>query len=354
MKKLNEKEWEAFGVKSLFDTFIRGKISSATDETEDANGLPYVGATDKNNGVMRFIESTESKKQKGNCVVFIRDGQGSVGSSIYRKTDFIATVNTTSAYNKRLNESNGIFISTASNMNRNKYSFGYKRKDVRLKAEKIMLPSTFEAQPDYEYMENYIQFHRQRMLSQYKQYALDWVSELEYKKISEVSEKEWANFHIPEIFDENIQRGKRLTKANQNPGMVPYVSSTANNNGVDNYIEITKDARAFYDCISLANSGSVGKAFYEPFEYVASDHVTSLKRKESSKYLYLFLTTVIEYQRSNFNFNREINDSRIQKMQLMLPVDEAGEPDYEYMEQYAKNMMLKKYKQYLDYLKNKA
>ena len=34
----------------------------------------------------------------------------------------------------------------------------------------------------------------------------------------------------------------------------------------------------------------------------------------------------------------------------MLPVTDFGEPDYEYMEQYAKNMMLCKYQQYLTFL----
>ena len=39
---------------------------------------------------------------------------------------------------------------------------------------------------------------------------------------------------------------------------------------------------------------------------------------------------------------------------IMLPVNDAGDPDYAYMEQYAKNMMLRKYKQYLGYLDKKA
>ena len=37
----------------------------------------------------------------------------------------------------------------------------------------------------------------------------------------------------------------------------------------------------------------------------------------------------------------------------MLPVTDDGAPDYEYMEQYAKNLMLRKYKQYLSYLNSK-
>ena len=106
----------------------------------------------------------------------------------------------------------------------------------------------------------------------------------------------------------------------------------------------------FGDCISLANSGSVGSAFYEPFDFVASDHVTHLQGSHFTEWHYLFLATVLEMQRTNYNFNREINDSRIRKMQVMLPVTSDGKPDYTYMEQYAKNVMLRKYQQYLDYL----
>lgn len=182
-------------------------------------------------------------------------------------------------------------------------------------------------------------------------------ADLNEKRIAELGEpvdvpaltkKEWNHFLIPVIFD-HVQRGRRLKNADHIPGKVPYVSSTANNNGVDDYIEATKGTRVFGDCISLANSGSVGTAFYEPFNFVASDHITSLKKIGTSKFVYLFLITTIEQQGVNFNFNREINDARINRMQIMLPVNDMGEPDYAYMEQYAKNMMVRKYKQYLSF-----
>ena len=37
----------------------------------------------------------------------------------------------------------------------------------------------------------------------------------------------------------------------------------------------------------------------------------------------------------------------------MLPVTDSGKPDYEYMEQYAKNMTLRKYHQYLAFLRSR-
>ncbi len=164
-----------------------------------------------------------------------------------------------------------------------------------------------------------------------------------------LNDREWKDFSVPSIFP-FIQRGKRLKNADHIPGLTPYVSSTANNNGVDDFIEVTRGTRVYNNCISIANSGSVGTAFYEPFSFVASDHVTSLKREGANKYIYLFLATVLEQQRSNFNFNREINDQRINQMHIMLPIDEAGSPDYQFMEDYIRELMDRKYKQYQDYV----
>lgn len=167
-----------------------------------------------------------------------------------------------------------------------------------------------------------------------------------------LSDRQWKDFAVPYVF-QNIQRGKRLKKADHISGIVPYVSSTANNNGVDAYIEAIKGTRVFENCISLANSGSVGTAFYEPFAFVASDHVTSMKRENTSQYVYLFLTAVLEQQKSNFDFNREINDLRIKKMRIMLPVDDNDEPDYQFMEDYMKELMVAKRKQYQEYVEQR-
>lgn len=148
-----------------------------------------------------------------------------------------------------------------------------------------------------------------------------------------LDDRNWLAFRLTEIFD-SIQRGKRLKRADQQPGTVPYVSSSALNNGVDGFISKADGCRTFSDCISLANSGSVGSAFYEPFEFVASDHVTHLRRSGLKREHYLFLVAALGKQASNFNFNREINDQRIQGMQIMLPTDMIGEPDWQFMENY--------------------
>ena len=164
-----------------------------------------------------------------------------------------------------------------------------------------------------------------------------------------LNDREWKPFFFFFIFDE-VERGKRLKKNDHIDGIRPYVSSSAKNNGVDQFIGNTEKIRCFSNCLSLANSGSVGSCFYEPFEFVASDHVTHLKKDGVSQYIYLFMATTVNRISEKYDFNREINDYRISREKIMLPVTDDGEPDYQFMEDYMKELMTKKRKQYMTYV----
>lgn len=174
--------------------------------------------------------------------------------------------------------------------------------------------------------------------------------EVKFEVVAPLADKKWHEFFFTDIF-ETVQRGKRLTKANQIPGKKPYVSSTAANNGVDNFIGNFEGVRIYSNCLTIANSGSVGASFYHPYEFVASDHVTHLKNSKFSSFIYLFIATQANKLSEKYNFNREINDSRIARDKIMLPVTDAGHPDYQYMEQYMMNLEYLKRAQYSVYLK---
>ena len=155
--------------------------------------------------------------------------------------------------------------------------------------------------------------------------------------IMNLQDREWDSFIIKDIFDE-VERGKRLKKGDHIPGNRPYVSSTALNNGVDGFIGNEDKVRVFSNCLSLANSGSVGSCFYEPFEFIASDHVTHLQKTGLSYRQYLFMATMLSRLSEKYNFNREINDDRISREKIFLPIDSSGNPDFEFMEAYVKEL----------------
>lgn len=354
MQSLDEKEWhkfKAFGKDGLFSI---ATTSSSIDGIRLIDGdnktLPYVTRSDANNGIARFVSLNNLcyGYDKAGCITVGLDTQ----TAFWQPNAFVTGQNIQIITGDVLDESCAQFVIPLlrSQMSA-KFNWGGNGATLgRMKSLELMLPVSDDGTPDYDYMAGYTQKKREALLAKYRAYMEKRIAELgEMIDIPALDEKEWSHFKMPDIFD-MIQRGKRLKNADHVPGKIPYVSSTSNNNGVDDYIEATSGTRVFENCISLANSGSVGTAFYEPFEFVASDHVTALKTASISKYGYLFMTAVIEKQGANFNFNREINDARINNMQILLPVNDAGEPDYDYMEQYAKNMMLKKYKQYLAYI----
>ena len=158
--------------------------------------------------------------------------------------------------------------------------------------------------------------------------------------------KTWRSFAVRDIFD-RIRRGKRLKTADHIAGDTPYVSSTAANNGVDAFIGNASGTRTFGNCLTVANSGSVGETFWHPYEFIASDHVTAFESARINRYSGLFIATLMRRLTEKYSFNREINDVRVRRERILLPIADDGSPDFEYMEQYAKHLIAKLLNRYL-------
>ena len=165
-----------------------------------------------------------------------------------------------------------------------------------------------------------------------------------------LTDREWKEFVFSDIFTQ-IQRGKRLKKDDHTEGNMPYVSSTASNNGIDGFIGNKERVRTFENCISLANSGSVGSAFLQEFEFIASDHITMLKKEGVDKYVYLFMLPIISRLSEKYSFNREINDKRISREQLLLPIQTNGEPDWTFMSDFMKRIEQETLRKAIDFFK---
>ena len=169
---MSEKIWREFFIGNLF-RLETGKGKGANHLELDERGISYLGATNRNNAVLNFVRPVEKMIQRGNCIVFIRNGEGSVGYSVYKREDFIATSDVTCGYADFLNEFVGMFITTVADKVRGKYNFNYKRSDTRLKREKILLPVTDDGEPDFEYMEAYVRKITAAQYRKYLEYAFD-------------------------------------------------------------------------------------------------------------------------------------------------------------------------------------
>lgn len=157
--KEEKAEWQPFSIGELFHTFTNGKGKGLNHLNKvQYGGIEYIGATNRNDGVLCFVEvNSESAKmiQPGNCIGFIRNGDGSAGYAIYREGEFISTSDVMYGYADWLNESTGRFFVVAQDKIKAKYGHGHKRSAERLKGDRVMLPIDSDGNPDWLYMERY-------------------------------------------------------------------------------------------------------------------------------------------------------------------------------------------------------
>ena len=345
--KLTDREWSEFYFSDVFTHIQRGKRLKKDDHIEGT--IPYVSSTATNNGIDGFIGNKEKVRVFSNCISLANSG--SVGSAFFQKFEFVASDHVTSLQKEGINEYVYLFMLPIISRLSEKYSFNREINDLRISRERLMLPIEVDGIPDWAFMEAYMKQveveHLSEVLPKLEAQLLEHIITL-----GALEDREWREFYFKDVFT-HIQRGKRLKKDDHIEGTAPYVSSTATNNGIDGFVGNKERVRIFSNCISLANSGSVGSAFFQQFEFVASDHVTSLQKEGADKYVYLFMLPIISRLSEKYSFNREINDSRISRERLMLPIQSDGTPDWDFMSDFMKKVEQNTLSEALRYFKPK-
>lgn len=345
---LENVNWGEFFIEDIFDVKIGKNVDG--NKVDKLNGKSaYITRKESNNGLDGLIDFNEDLLNKDFPVITI--GNETAEPFVQNFSFFTGTKVNILKPKKPINYFALSFISTSLKAHKQKYSYSFTINSTRLKKQKILLPITPKGNPDYKFMETYIQEIEMKKTREYNNFIISRLNALsKTKKTENLELKDWKEFSLINIFNE-IQRGKRLKKDNHINGLIPYASSTALNNGIDGFIGNTENIRIFKNCLTLANSGSVGATFYHPYNVIASDHVTKLQNKNFNKYVYLFLATMVSRLNEKYSFNREINDMRIKKEKVFLPINKKGNPDYQYMEDYMKYLEYQKLKEYLEFKK---
>lgn len=174
MMKLTDREWKPFYIGDIFDKIEPGKAKGHNHLTHDDKGVSYIGATNRNNGVLDFVKPT-SALQPGNAIGFIKNGNGvgSAGHAIYKAESFMSTSDVIYGYAKWLNRYVGLFFTTCSDMNEAKFSHGYKWTPERIKRSLVTLPVCKDqaGKPDFVFMEAFVKERESALLTRYKAFA---------------------------------------------------------------------------------------------------------------------------------------------------------------------------------------
>lgn len=346
--KLTDREWKGFRVEDLF--YFENKPSKGLNHLKQCDdGVNYVGATNRNNGVLAYVEANQKAIYKGNAIAFIRNGEGSMGYSVYKAEDFVATQDISVGYNENLNRYIGLFIVAVADKVRGKYNFGYKRNQKRLNKETLHLPINSDGLPDWQFMEDFMKQIERDKIAAVLSYYNNSLNNNSLRGGVErwmPSENRWAAFAIQDICE--IHSGVRLTKQDMQEGKMPFIGSSDSNNGITAFIA-NKNASLDKDVLGVNYNGSVVENFYHPYECLFSDDVKRLKikSKHAGKYAYLFLKTMILKQKSKYQYGYKFNATRMAKQKILLPVNADNQPDWMNIERFMQRIELEKIVCYL-------
>lgn len=156
--------------------------------------------------------------------------------------------------------------------------------------------------------------------------------------MNQIDINSWGSYRLDDLFDFHLSKDDFQPK-NLVYGSTPLISAGKEKNGIASYV---KD-----DIAKKWDSGSItvdmfGKAFYQntPFFCVSHGRVNILTpKKPISSNVGLYLACVIETVASKkYQFSEMCTGRKLREDIIKLPIDNNGKPDWQYMEEYMKNI----------------
>lgn len=148
--------------------------------------------------------------------------------------------------------------------------------------------------------------------------------------------EEWKEFRLDELFEINYGTFISTKSEDGAIGSTPYITTTANNNGIGRYIKREPDYPA--NSLTIATDGTIGEVFYQETAYCASNITGVLiPRFEFNPYIAMFLITILKQERFRYSYGRKWSIQKVRETVVRLP-EKEGNPDWKFMEEYVKSL----------------
>lgn len=147
----------------------------------------------------------------------------------------------------------------------------------------------------------------------------------------------WKHFKIGDYFD--IHPTKAYTglsnKDLNDGGETPFVVNSAANNGIGGFS--TKPATEKGNIITFSDTTEGNTFFYQPHDFIGFSHVQGMYEKNHAwtRNQLLFLVSVLKFTCvGRYTYGRKMTRENIAASLVLLPSDEYGLPDWQWMESY--------------------
>lgn len=174
------------------------------------------------------------------------------------------------------------------------------------------------------------------------------------KKNFKLSDREWKEFKIGELFGKsNNSKPYHLNNLCEAKIGLPYITRTSLNNGLQCIVEDGNYVKNPKNCISFGAENA--EYFYQPSEYVAGNKMYYYYKDNASVSSLKFVTQCLNkgIQNCGFGYGMGLTGTRSDTRKILLPVTESGEPDFEFMENYIKELEAEKLAEYKTYVQKR-
>lgn len=155
--------WKEFYINDIFSISAGKRLTKAD---MDSGNIPFIGATDSNNGITSWIATPNISFDRNVLGV---NYNGSVVENFYHAYGCVFSDDVKRLHLKHHADNKFVllFMKTVILQQKVKYTYGYKFNGQRMQRQKIMLPVDERGNPDYTYME---QCGRLLMARNYQKY----------------------------------------------------------------------------------------------------------------------------------------------------------------------------------------
>ncbi len=139
--------------------------------------------------------------------------------------------------------------------------------------------------------------------------------------MNKIDTKTWRDFEISRLF--TIKSPAKRSIKLYTEGNVPFVSSGSVNNGIISYIEPKENEELEKgNCITV--SPLDGSAFYQEDDFLgrggAGSAVSLLYNENLTKYIGLFICTIIKISSKKFDYNDALTSDNLKGLKIKLPI----------------------------------
>lgn len=138
-------------------------------------------------------------------------------------------------------------------------------------------------------------------------------------------------------------------------GVYPYIAAVSTNNGIKGWTSIEPENSAGSITLSTTADSS-NTIFYQPVDYVGRQQIAKIQHKDLSPLTEreaMYISTLLRKITQSFNYGNKLTKDSLVNTLITLPATPSEEPDWEYMEDYIKNVEKQERERIGNYVLNK-